>query len=144
MPMVISRHFPIISWSKQSANCQSLTIGWSSPKRGTGGSNPLMDASEQCRKSLFSRVFGFSYMRWHEKALSLYEIKFYSKIWFLTMVECVGCSLYCFFIRRDTSLGNMSGCKNPFRTFRKLWRLVGTQIHSSLRVGWWGCFSGFW
>jgi hypothetical protein len=50
------------------------------PKRGVGGSNPLMDASEQRRKPLFSRVFGFSYMKRHEKALSLYEIKFYSKI----------------------------------------------------------------
>ena len=29
------------------------------PKRGVGGSNPLMDASEQRRKPLFSRVFGF-------------------------------------------------------------------------------------
>ena len=54
------------------------------PKRGVGGSNPLMDASEQRRKPLFSRVFGFSYMKRYEKALSLYEIKFYSKIWFLT------------------------------------------------------------
>ena len=50
------------------------------PKRGVGGSNPLMDASEQRRKPLFSMVFGFSYMKRHEKALSLYEIKFYSKI----------------------------------------------------------------
>ena len=50
------------------------------PKRGVGGSNPLMDASEQRRKPLFSRVFGFSYMKRHERALSLYEIKFYSKI----------------------------------------------------------------
>ena len=41
------------------------------PKRGVGGSNPLMDASEQRRKPLFSRVFGFSYMKRHEKALSL-------------------------------------------------------------------------
>ena len=54
------------------------------PKRGVGGSNPLMDASEQRRKPLFSRVFGVSYMKRHEKALSLYEIKFYSKIRFLT------------------------------------------------------------
>ncbi len=30
-----------------------------------------MDASEQRRKPLFSRVFGFSYMKRHEKALSL-------------------------------------------------------------------------
>ena len=51
-----------------------------SPKRGVGGSNPLMDASEQRRKPLFSRVFGFSYIKSYEKALSLYEIKFYSKI----------------------------------------------------------------
>ena len=50
------------------------------PKRGVGGSNPLMDASEQRRKPLFSRVFGFSYIKSYEKALSLYEIKFYSKI----------------------------------------------------------------
>ena len=62
------------------------------PKRGVGGSNPLMDASEQRRKPLFSRVFGFSYMKRHEKALSLYEIKFYSKIWFLTTPpESNGC-----------------------------------------------------
>ena len=47
------------------------------PKRGVGGSNPLMDASEQRRKPLFSRVFGFSYIKSYEKALSLYEIKFY-------------------------------------------------------------------
>ena len=39
-----------------------------------------MDASEQRRKPLFSRVFGFSYIKSCEKALSLYEIKFYSKI----------------------------------------------------------------
>ena len=38
-----------------------------------------MDASEQRRKPLFSRVFGFSYIKSYEKALSLYEIKFYSK-----------------------------------------------------------------
>ena len=35
-----------------------------------------MDASEQRRKPLFSRVFGFSYIKSYEKALSLYEIKF--------------------------------------------------------------------
>ena len=64
----------------------------STPKRGVGGSNPLMDASEQRRKPLFSRVFGFSHMKRHEKALSLYEIKFYSKIWFLTSTpESNGC-----------------------------------------------------
>ena len=34
-----------------------------------------MDASEQRRKPLFSRVFGFSYIKSYEKALSLYEIK---------------------------------------------------------------------
>ena len=39
-----------------------------------------MDASEQRRKPLFSRVFGFSYIKSYEKALSLYEIKFYSKL----------------------------------------------------------------
>ncbi len=55
-------------------------IEGSPPKRGVGGSNPLMDASEQRRKPLFSRVFGFSYIKSYEKALSLYEIKFYSKI----------------------------------------------------------------
>ena len=29
------------------------------PKRGVGGSSPFCDASPQCRKPLFSRVFGF-------------------------------------------------------------------------------------
>ena len=29
------------------------------PKRGVGGSSPFCDASSQCRKPLFSRVFGF-------------------------------------------------------------------------------------
>ena len=38
------------------------------PKRGVGGSNPLWDASKQRRKPLFSRVFGFSYMKRHEAA----------------------------------------------------------------------------
>ena len=60
--------------------CKQFSVLGRTPKRGVGGSNPLMDAGEQCRKPLFSRVFGFSYMKRHEKALSLYEIKFYSKI----------------------------------------------------------------
>ena len=29
------------------------------PKRGVGGSSPFCDANSQCRKPLFSRVFGF-------------------------------------------------------------------------------------
>ena len=65
---------------RERPNCISEKCIKCAPKRGVGGSNPLMDASEQRRKPLFSRVFGFSYMKRHEKALSLYEIKFYSKI----------------------------------------------------------------
>ena len=74
---------------KKSLDLSALFLTWidwkmllsaSAPKRGVGGSNPLMDASEQRRKPLFSRVFGFSYIKSYEKALSLYEIKFYSKI----------------------------------------------------------------
>ena len=60
--------------------CKLFSVPGRTPKRGVGGSNPLMDASEQRRKPLFSRVFGFSYIKSYEKALSLYEIKFYSKI----------------------------------------------------------------
>lgn len=40
------------------------------PKRGTEGSTPLWDASQQRRKSLFSALHIKSY----EKSLSLYEI----------------------------------------------------------------------
>ena len=40
------------------------------PKRGVGGSNPLMDASEQRRKPLFSRVFGFYFCQKREKRKS--------------------------------------------------------------------------
>ena len=39
-----------------------MTIGWSSPKRGVGGSNPLVDASKQRCKPLFSRVCSFFYL----------------------------------------------------------------------------------
>ena len=39
-----------------------------------------------------SRVFDFSYMKRHEKVLSLYEIKLYYQIWFLTTPpESNGC-----------------------------------------------------
>ena len=46
-----------------------------SPKREAGGSISFRDASEQRRNPLFSRIFGVSYMKRYEKALSLYEIK---------------------------------------------------------------------
>ncbi len=58
--------------------CGQYTVP--TPKRGVGGSNPLWDARKHRRKPLFSRAFGFSYIKSCEKALSLYEIKFYSRI----------------------------------------------------------------
>ena len=42
------------------------------PKRGVGGSNPLMDAIEYYRKPLFIEVFGFFFIR----TLTIYQLIF--------------------------------------------------------------------